>query len=320
VFERNTMTLVDTLIAVVKTTSYVVDSLTTGVSRTYVIRARNAYTDTLAPGYPGNFGGAASSTAAATPNADYSISVASLAGALTNNTNVTFNGTYTINAATPTTIGYARTASNVTSVAMSVGTVTDNTNAVFNGTYTIATPSATTFTYARTNADIPSVAVTGGALTNSTNATFNGTFTVTAVNVGAKTVSYSRTGAAVSSVAVPVNVAPGAYGTIQNTTNAVYNGTGLAITSVTPKTLTYAKINANIAESNAAGTVTDTTNRDDYNGLRVVASIPTHNTVSYATAGADQSATAVASPPSGQAQRHVSPAILNIRYRSGWTG
>ncbi len=319
VFDHNTVTLVDTLVATIKTTSYSVDGLTPGVSKTYFVRARNSYTDTLSTGYPGNYGGAASTSASATPNSDTDQTVPTVLAA-TDNTNTTLNGTYTINSVTPTTLRYAKTASNITSTATPSGTITNNTNAVFNGTYTVATPTTTTLTYAKTNANIPAAALSGAVVTDSTNASFNGTKTVTAVNAGAKTISYSRVDTAVSTVAVPTNALPGARGTVSNTTNAVFNGTSLVITAVTPYTIQYSKTNADITQSNAAGTVTDTTNRDDYNGTKTITSIPTYNTVTYTTAGSNQSSVAVSTPPGGVAYRAVSPAKLDIKYRSGWAG
>jgi hypothetical protein len=320
VFDRNTSTNVDTLVAIVKTTSIKIDGLPSGTPKTYVVRARNSYTDTLSTGYPGNYGGPLSNAASATPNADYTLAVSTLAGALTDNTNTVFNGTYIVNAITPDTIRYAKVNANITPVATPSGTITDNTNTVFNGTYTIATPTPSTFTYAKVNADIASAAVSGGTLTNTTNASFNGTFAVSSVNSGAKTITYPRTGVAVASVAVPINALPGASSTVQNTTNTVYNGTNLTITATTLKTFSYAKTNANLAESNAAGTATDTTNRDSYNGTKIVASIPRYDTLTYASAGTPQAVTAVPTSPSGQAYRTVSPAKLDIKYRSGWAG
>jgi len=319
VFDHNTSTNVDTFVAFVKTSYYYIDGLTAGVAKTYFVRTTNTYTDTLSAGYPGNYGGPASSTASATPSADFSDAVPSVVG-VTDSTNSAFNGTFTINAVTSTTVGYAKTAANVASTAVPAGaTITDNTNATFNGTFTIATPTANTITYSKTASNITSATVSGGLITNVTNGLFNGTKTVTAVNVGAKTISYAAAGT-VSSVAVPTNTSPGQSGTVTNQSNAVYNGSGLAITSIpTPTTLTYAKTSADIGQTNAAGTVVDTTNQTGYNGTVVVASIPSYNTFTYATAGSAQSSVAI-SGPGGDAYRNTSPATLDIEYRSGWAG
>ena len=320
VLERDTVALTDTVIGITQGTTFKIDNLPGGITKTYRIRARNSYTDTLSDGYPGNYGGAASSTASATPVSNYSLSIPTTAGVVSNTTNTTFNGTYTINAITPTTVRYAKTSANVTSVSAS-GTVTDNTNATFNGTYTIASsPTPSTFTYAKTASNIPSTAMSGGTITNNTNVTFNGTYSVTAVNVGAKTVSYAKTASNISSRSVPINALPGGVSTVTNNTNAVYNGTNITITAVTPLTISYAKTNANIAESNAAGMVTNITNRDEYNGTWIVSALPTYNTLVFTSGGADQASTAVPALPAGQVERTVSPAQLDIKYRSGWTG
>jgi hypothetical protein len=321
VFSRNTTTNVDTLIATIKSHTFVVDGLTPGVPVTYVIRARNSYTDTLNDGYPGTWGGPATAPVTATPVSDTSQAVTTGTTNVTDSTNETFNGTFTVNAVTPTTIRYAKVAANVASAAVSAGTVGNNTNAVFNGTYTVSTPTPTTLTYAKAAANIPSATVSGGALTNSTNASFNGLKTITAINVAARTISYVRNGVAVASVTVPINTAPGASGSISNTTNAVYNTTTDAvITGATPTTIQYSKNNVNLAESNAAGTVTDTTNRDFYNGTHIITGVPTYNTFTFTTAGPDQSAVVPIPAVAETAHRAISPSQLEIKYRSGWAG
>lgn len=320
VFDRNVSTGVDTPIADVDVAFFDVDGVTTGTAKTYVVRTTNSYTDTLSSGYPGNYGGPATSTVSATAVADFSDAVPNV-NAATNSTNVNFNGTYVINAVTATTVGYAKTATNVAATAVPTGsTITNNTNTTINGTYTIATPTASTFTYTKTAANIAAASVSGASVVDNTNALFNGTVTVTAVNVGAKTVTYAATGT-VSSTAVPVNASPGQSGKITNQANAVYNGVGLVITAIpSSTTLQYAKTNANLAQTVAAGTVTDQKNLTDYNGTFTVASIPSYNTFTYATGGADQAAVAISTPPGGDAYRLNSPAELDIEYRSGWAG
>ena len=321
VFERNTNTNVDTLLGTTTATTYRIDGLAAGTSRTYVVRARNSYTDTLSNGYPGNWGGPATAPSTATPTSDSVQTVPNLS-AVVDTTNQTFNGTYTINALTPTTLRYAKTAPNVATVLVSSGTVTDNTNASFNGTVTVlGTPSPSSISYTKVAANVAATPMSGGVVTNTTNQVYNGTYVVTAVNVVAKTVSYAKTNANIASRAVPVNALPAQRATISNQTNAVYNGTSLTITSIpTPTTLRFAKTNADIAESNAAGTVVNTTNRDGYNGVRTIIAVTSHNTVTYATSGATQSAVLVTNPPGGIVYRTVSPAKLDIKYRSGWAG
>lgn len=283
IFDRNTTNGVDTLIATVKSVYYVINDLANGVTKTYVVRARNTYTDTLATGYPGNWGGPASNTASATPGANTTQSSATNVAAVTNSTNTNFNGTFVVNATTPTTISYAKVAPNVASAAVpsTAGSITNNTGQVFNGTYTITVTSPTTFTYAKVNANVLASGVSGSTVTNNTNVRFNGTKVITAVNVGAKTISYDSAGVVVASVSVPILTAPDPVSTISNTTNAIFNGTNLPITATTDSTISYAKTNANIAESNAAGTVTDLTNRDLYNGTYIVSDVPTYNTFTY---------------------------------------
>jgi len=321
VFSRNTTTNVDTLIATVKSRTFVVDGLTPGVTMTYVVRARNSYTDTLSTGYPGTWGGPATAPVSATPVSDTSQAVTTGTTNVTDSTNETFNGTFTVNAVTPTTIRYTKVAANVAAAAVSAGTVGNNTNAVFNGTYTVSTPTATTLTYAKAAGNIPSATVSGGTLSNATNASFNGLKTITAINVAARTISYARAGVAVASVAVPINAAPGASGSISNTTNAVYNTTtDVAITGATPTTIQYSKNNVNLSESNAAGTVTDTTNRDFYNGTHIITGVPSYNTFTFTTTGPDQSAVVPVPATAESAYRALSPSQLEVKYRSGWAG
>lgn len=318
IFERvgSVDTLIDTIGNVL---TYKIDGLTAGVSKSYVVRARNSYTDTLPTGYPGNWGGLAAGPASATPGTNTTQSVATL-GAVTDTTNTTFNGTYVINAITPTTVRYAKVGANVGAVAVTAGTITDNTNATLNGSYPIATPTTTTFTYSKTATNIGSAAVSTGTVTNTTNASFNGTFTVGSVNVGAQTVTYPRIGTAVSTVVVPNNTPPGGQGTITNNTNAIFNGTDITIVSIpTANTLTYAKTNANISESNASGIITDTTNRDVFNGTYEVTGTPSYNTFTYDRTGTNTAALNIDSPY-GEAYRDVSLAELDIEYRPGWIG
>lgn len=318
IFDRNTNTNVDTLIQTVTALTYRIDGLTPGVQKTYVVRARNSYTDTLSTGYPGNWGGPASNAASAVPNADSVQTVPNLAG-VTNITNATFNGTFTINAITPTTVRYAKASANVATVAVSAGNIANNTNAIFNGTYTIATPTPSSLTFARSAANFAANAASG-TVTDNTNVTFNGTYTVTAVNVAAKTISYDKVSGSIATLAVPYNAPPGGFSVVSNQTNAVYNGTNLPIIGLTPTTVSYTKTNADLTESNAAGTVTDTTNRDVYNGTYTITGVPTYNTFTYTTTGANQATVGVSTPPGGRAYRAVSPAKLDIRYRSGWAG
>lgn len=309
---------VDTLIGTIPAsfTSYSMDGLTTGASYTAVVRARTAYTDTLAEGYPGNWGGPASSAVTATATANQSQPVPSVA-AVVSGTNALFAGTYTINAITSNTIGYARTGANVPSAA-TTGSVANNTNAIFNGTYTIAVPTLTTMTYSKTNANITQLNA-AGLITDITNTAFNGTVVVTAVNVGANTVSYSNTGADLAARAVPVNPSPGQSGFITNLSNAIFNGTGKTITAATSTTISYAQTNADVAESNAAGIVTNTTNRDVFNGLYAIASIPAYNVVRYAKT-ASNIPLRTWSEPNGVISRYISPSTLDVRFRSGWSG
>lgn len=320
IFERNPSTLVDTLIAVVtdENTSYMIDGLAPGIAKSYFVRARNSYTDTLEAGYPGNFGGAASTVGTAAPTTNTSQTVPNLV-AVTDTTNQAFSGTFTINAVTPSVIRYALVVPNVTSVATG-GTVTNNTNTVFNGTHTISTPTPSTFTYAVTNANIPAIPVSVGTITDTTNQSFNGTKTVTAVNVGAKTFTYSRTGSAVSVVAVPTNAPPGGRGVVTNPTNTIFNGT-FQITVTDDDTFTYAVTHANVAESAAGGSASDITNIDIFNGVYIVTSTPSYNSFTYTlSADSGEEFTRDISEPFGNVQRTTSPAKLDVKYRSGWAG
>lgn len=298
-------------------TSFTVDDLTPGVSYSFHVRARTVYTDTLGNGYPGNWGGPASANASGVPSANSSQSVASLS-AVTDSTNDTLNGTYTINAATANTIRYAKTAANIPS-ALASGTVTDNTNAVFNGTYVITTPTSKTISYSKTNANIPALPSVGGTATNNTNIDLNGSYTVTSVNVGANLLSYTKAGADISSRAVPVNASPGQSGTVTNLSNAVFNGAGRTITAVTENTISYAQTNANVAESNAAGYVINTTNRDVFNGRYTISGVPAYNVVQYEKVESNI-AERTWITPNGLVYRTTSPATLDVQFRSGWSG
>jgi hypothetical protein len=228
------------------------------------------------------------------------------------------NGTYTINAATANTIRYAKTAANIPS-ALASGTVTDNTNAVFNGTYVITTPTSKTISYSKTNANIPALPSVGGTATNNTNIDLNGSYTVTSVNVGANLLSYTKAGADISSRAVPVNASPGQSGTVTNLSNAVFNGAGRTITAVTENTISYAQTNANVAESNAAGYVINTTNRDVFNGRYTISGVPAYNVVQYEKVESNI-AERTWITPNGLVYRTTSPATLDVQFRSGWSG
>lgn len=309
----------DTLIATINAThtQYFVDDVPPGESRTYVVRARTVYTDTLSPGYPGNWGGPASAEATGTATTNSLQAVNNIA-AVTSVTNATFSGTYVISQVTANTISYGKVAGNIASAA-SGGSIYNSTNAVFNGTFTIATPTTTTMTYAKTNANIATLATSGGTITDLTNQLFNGTFTVTSVNVGANTLSYSNTAADLSATAVPVNAAPGLFGKVTNLSNAIFNGTGKVITAITANSISYAQTNANVATSNAAGIVTNTTNRDVFNGVYAVATIPAYNIVTYARTAANI-ALRTWFEPNGLVFRTTSPGTMDVRFRSGWSG
>ena len=308
----------DTLVATVRPnfTQYELDNLSPGTSYTYVIRSRTVYTDTLEAGYPGNWGGPASPERSAIPNINSSASVPSLAIA-TSTTNALFAGTYVIDAITATTIRYARVAANVPYSA-SGGTVANNTNPTFNGTYTISAATSSGFSYAKVASDIALGLVSAVTATNNTNTDLNGTFTVSSVNVGANLLSFTKAGADISSRAVPVNTI-GGTSRITNLSNAVFNGTGKVITAITEQTISYAQTNANIAETNAAGTVTNTTNRDIFNGVYAIKSIPEFDTVHY-TRVASNIAKRTWKGQVGEVSRVDSPSTLDVKYRSGWAG
>ncbi|UDL15887.1 minor tail protein [Microbacterium phage Pumpernickel] len=311
----------DTLLAKVSTnhTTYAVDNLTAGQTTSYVVRARTVYTDTLANGYPGNWGGPASAAASGTATVNNAQAPVVGLNAVSNNTNAVFNGTYTINGVTATTIRYAKTNANIP-VALSSGTVLNATNAIFNGSYVIDTPTARTFTYAKTNANISALDA-AGTMTNDTNVSLNGSVTVTAVNTGANTLSYSKTGANVTARAVPVNTPPGGVNKITNLSSTIFNGTGFVITDISSATtFSYAKTNANVAESNASGTAYNTTNRDIFNGTYTITNLPAYNVVKYAKTASNVTPARTWFEPNGTLERAASPSTLDIKFRSGWAG
>jgi len=95
----------------------------------------------------------------------------------------------------------------------------------------------------------------------------------------------------------------------------------LEITAATADTLSYSVTEDDQPESNAAGTVENTTNSVNYNGTYVVDSIPSHNVFTYTSdTPVTQAAVDVPTTPSGQVARESSPAQLDIKYRSGWAG
>jgi hypothetical protein len=298
-------------------TRYAIDDLPAGVTQRFHVRARTIYTDTLANGYPGNWGGPPSVdvAAAATVNSTQTPLTTSSVSSVTN---ALFNGTFTITQVTANTLRYAKVGPNVPLTA-SGGSIQNITNALFNGTFTISTPTPTTVTYAKTAANVASLATSGGTATNTSNQEFNGTFVVTAVNSGANTISYNNTGAAVTARAVPVNAAPGQYSRVTNLSNTIFNGVGKVITAITDYTISYAQTNANVAENNAAGTVTNTTNRDVFNGTYAVDSIPAYNVVQYTKVAANI-AKRTWRLPNGLLSRALSPSTVDIRFRSGWSG
>lgn len=310
----------DTLVGSVNSshTTYSIDGLTHGASYTYVVRARTAYTDSLSDGYPGNWGGPASAPATATATVDSAQSVPSLSAAASS-TNVQLSGDYTVTAITPSTIRYTKIAGDIPS-SISAGTITNLTNQVFNGTYSVSTPTPNTLTYAKTNSNIQPLATSGGSASNATNSSFNGTFIVTAVNVGANLLSYANPGADKASVAVPTNDPPGAFGTVTNLSNAVFNRTGRVISDVTATTLSYAQTGSDIAETNAAGVVVNTTNRDIFNGTYKILSLPNYNVVKYSRDLPDITPARTWEEPNGIVSRTTSPATLQVRFRSGWAG
>lgn len=263
-------------------TSFTVDDQPSGVTQRFHVRARTIYTDTLNDGYPGNWGGPPSANVAGVATVNNAQSVPTLAaitsvtnavfngtytinqvtantiryakvasniasaasgGSVTNITNAVFNGTFTMTAgSSPTTVTYAKTASNIIPLATSGGVVTDTTNTAFNGTFVVTAVNvgANTLSYANTGAALTARAVPAnnapgqfGKITNLSNAIFNGVGRVIT-----------------------------------------------AIT--TPTTLSYAQTNADVAESNAAGAVINATNRDVFNGTYLVAAVPAYDTVQYA--------------------------------------
>ena len=139
------------------------------------------------------------------------------------------------------------------------------------------------------------------------------------MNAGANLFTYTKNGSDLSSRSVPVNTAPGKSSTVVNKSNAVYNSTGKTISAITEYSITYAQTGANQPETNAAGVVRNLTNRDIFNGTYIVASIPAYNVVRYARTGSNI-LKRVWITLNGIVHRTVSPAKLEVRYRSGWAG
>jgi hypothetical protein len=203
---------------------------------------------------------------------------------VSNSTNNTFVGTYTLVGTTATTMSYNKTASNISlaSVPTSGGTTVNNTNTNLNGTYTIGVTgtqaTSTAITYTKAGSDISlNTSTPSGTMTNNTNAIFNGSYEVLASPAPdpiTKTVSYSKVSSDISS-----RVASGA---ITNNSNAIYNGE-YVITEATETTIVYDRVNEDIEESDAFGVVTNKTNQDIFNGNFTLLDVPDHKTVQYST-------------------------------------
>jgi len=181
----------------------------------------------------------------------------------------TFNGTYTVTAATttaPFTVSYAKTASNVASapattltarnvtnkeLASNVATLTTSgshgfgvgesvtvtgVDATFNGAYVItATPSTTTFSYAKTSGDVPSQAATTAYASNVTQKSLTS-------NVATLTTSAAH-GYSVGETVIVGSVDP------------TFNGT-YTISAVTSTTFSYGLVASDVATTSTSGTAT----------------------------------------------------------------
>lgn len=269
----------DVLVANIAVPRLEIDGLTPNTSYSYKVRARNPLTDLT-----GSPGGPASVTVAGVVGASSTQTVPSIS--VSNTTNSTFVGTYSLISTTATTMSYAKTASNIpfASVPTSGGSTVNNTNVNLNGTgaYVVTVvgtqATSTEITYPRAGADIPANTSTpSGTMYNNTNVVFNGNYEVLAFPAPdpvLKTVSYSKVGTNISSRV--------ASGPITNNSNAVYNGE-YVVSDVTETTITYPKSNLNIAESDAFGIVYNKTNQDIFNGTFTLTDTPDHKTVEYST-------------------------------------
>jgi hypothetical protein len=254
-----------------------IDGLAVNTSFSYKVRARNPLTDQT-----NSEGGPFSATVSGTTGGSSSQLVPNIA--VSNSTNNTFVGTYTLIGTTATTMSYNKTASNISlaSVPTSGGTTVNNTNTNLNGTYTIGVTgtqaTSTAITYTKAGSDISlNTSTPSGTMTNNTNAIFNGSYEVLASPAPdpiTKTVSYSKVSSDISS-----RVASGA---ITNNSNAVYNGE-YVITEATETTIVYDRVNEDIEESDAFGVVTNKTNQDIFNGNFTLLDVPDHKTVQYST-------------------------------------
>lgn len=312
----------DTLIGTINAnhTAFSVDDLTSGQSYSFVVRARSTYTDSLPTnGYPGSWGGPASSVASATATVNSTQTVTNSSSASNGDAQI-YNGTFTISSVESNKIKYTINHEGTLPETFASGIIPNLSNPVFNGSYTIQTPTSTSITYSKTSPDVEPYN-SSGTVSNSTNADLNGTFTVTDVNAGAFLLSYAKSGADFAVRTVPYNAPPGASSKLTNMSNTVFNGTGLVITEITENTFSYAKTGGNFPEVDAAGTVTNVTNRDTFNGDYTITSVPTYNTFTYTRAKANVSPRRewyVASD--GVVRRTVSPSSVTIKFRSGWAG
>lgn len=279
-----------TLVANIATPRFEIDGLVSNNSYSYKVRARNPLTDLT-----GSEGGPFSATVSGVVGATSSQTVPSISVA--NSTNNTFVGTYNLISTTATTMSYSKTASNIAfaTVPTSGGSTANNTNTNLNGTYTIgvvgtqATSTAITFT--KSGSDIAANTSTpSGTMYNNTNVIFNGNFDVLASPAPdsvLKTVSYLKVNSDISSRV--------ASGPVTNNSNAIYNGE-YVVSDITDTTISYARTNANIDESDAFGVVYNKTNQDIFNGTFTVSDTPDHKTVEYSTGDLTYSENLITNP------------------------
>ena len=288
-------------------TVFKIDELTAGTTYTYKIKATS-----IAQPQGGYFSGPVD----ASPNAGSVQTVPSVA--VTNDTNERFSGTFATINVTATTLEYANENPSYpeNTVPATFGTIDNLTNQNLEGTYTIAIPTSDTITFSRVGSDIPAnTSVAQGTLTNETNVPL----------VGTKTALAGTTGSSILySVTSPDVTAEDATGTVTGLTSREFNETGAEITAVTETTFSYALAGEDdLAPSVAAGTVSNKTNAEIFNGEDIeVDTIVGYDTVSYNLTGAsallNSAHSSTVDYPLDAVEKVDSEAELTVKYRSGW--
>jgi hypothetical protein len=288
-------------------TSYAIDNLTPGVTYTYKIKA----TSEVQPE-----GGYFSGPVSGTPNPGSVQTVPNVQ--VINDTNERFSGTFAIIRVTSSTLEYASENPSYpdNSVPLNFGEIDNITNQSLVGNATISSAALDTLSFTKEGADIaPNTSVADGTLANLTNIPLVGDFTAL-VGTSGSSIVYS--------VDSPDLEATVADGTVTSSTTPEYNLSGVEVTSVTDRTVSYAVPGVPEAETSAAaGVITNKTNREVFNGENIEIDLVTgYNSFTYSIEGSggllDEDHSSTVEFPIDSMKKASSEAELKVKYRSGW--